>query len=114
MSIMWWSQRATSGAIEVILLAHGDALKPGKDEAVLEFRSGNDHHLVDVGTVKMNATMPMAGMAPMMGSSFVTGTEVPGRYTVATDLSMVGSWRISVEWDGPAGKGSASFSGTVR
>ena len=107
-------QRTTAGATEVVLLAHGDALKPGKDEAVLEFRGGNDHHLVDVGEVKMNATMTMAGMPPMMGSSFVTKTDVPGRYAVETDLSMAGTWRLSVEWDGPAGKGSASFSGTVR
>ncbi len=62
----------------------------------------------------MNATMPMAGMPPMMGSSFVNKTEVAGRYAVDTDLSMVGSWRSQIAWDGPAGKGKCQMPGTVR
>jgi YtkA-like len=105
-------QRAKSGDLQVVLLASGDALKE-KDQATLEFRSGNA--LVDVGTVTMNATMAMgSGMPPMMGSSFVNRTDTPGRYAVETDMSMAGAWRFEIRWDGPAGKGSVTMPGTVR
>ena len=105
-------QRAKAGSLDVVLLAAGDALKQ-KDQATLEFRSGDT--LVDVGTVTMNATMAMgSGMPPMMGSSFVNKTETPGRYAVETDMSMAGAWRLEVRWDGPSGKGSVTMPGTVR
>ena len=107
-------QRAHSGDLDVVLLAAGDALKPGKDQAFLEFRTGGDHHLVDVGTVTVNATMPMAGMPPMMGSSFANTTDVTGRYAIDTDLGMAGSWRLEIAWDGPVGKGKVMMPGTVR
>jgi hypothetical protein len=105
-------QHAKSGDLDVVLLASSDALKPGKDVAFLEFRKGSSG-LVDVGTVTVNATMPMAGMPPMMGSSFVRKTETPGRYAIDTDLSMAGSWRLEVLWDG-AGSGKVTLPGTVR
>jgi len=107
-------QRATAGGMNVVLLASGDALKSGKDTAFLEFRSGADQRLIDVGTVKVSATMPMQGMAPMMGSMFVHKTEAAGRYSIDTDLGMIGTWQIGVEWDGPAGTGKTMMSGTVQ
>ena len=107
-------QRAKSGSIEVVLLSAADAIKSGKDEAVLEFRTGTDRHLVDVGTVTMNASMVMAGMGPMLGTTALTRGDTPGRYTVATDLSMSGTWRLELSWDGPAGKGSVTLATTVR
>lgn len=107
-------QRAKSGDMTVVLLAKNDALKPGKDQGVLEFRTGTDQHLVDVGTVKMTATMPMAGMAPMMGSTFINRSDTPGRYTLESDLGMAGTWQMTIEWNGPAGSGKISLPGTVR
>jgi len=107
-------QRASAGDMNVVLLASGDALKSGKDTAYLEFRSGSDQHLADVGTVKVSATMPMQGMAPMMGSMFVHKTETAGRYLIDTDLGMIGTWQIGVEWDGPAGTGKVMMSGPVH
>ena len=107
-------QRAKSGDIDVVLLAKADALPEGKGQATLEFQTGSDHHLVDVGTVKIGATMPMPGFSPMLGSVFVNKGDAPGRYTLDTDLAMTGTWTMKVEWDGPAGQGSATFPGTVR
>ena len=107
-------QRASAGAMTVVLLASGDALKSGKDTASLEFRSGADQHLTDVGTVKVSATMPMPNMSPMLGSMFVHKTETAGRYSIDTDLGMIGTWQIGVEWDGPAGTGRVMMSGTVQ
>ena len=107
-------QRAAAGDMNVVMLASADALKSGKDTAFLEFRSGADQRLVDVGTVKVSATMPMQGMAPMMGSMFVHKTETTGRYLIDTDLGMIGTWQIGVEWDGPAGTGKVMMSGAVQ
>jgi len=107
-------QRTKSGTIDVVLLASGDALPAGKSQATIEFQTGADHRLVDVGAVKASATMPMPGMSPMLGSVFVNKSDTPGRYTLDADLGMTGTWRMTVEWDGPDGRRSASFPGTVR
>lgn len=106
-------QRTHAGVLDVVLLSAGDALRQGKDSFVLEFR-GPDGQPVDAGTVKVTATMSMAGMSPMFGETVVKSTATKGRYEVASDLDMAGTWRLAVDWDGPAGRGSASLPGTVR
>ena len=105
-------QRAHSGSVDVVMLSDSDALRQGKGSVVLEFRDGAGK-LVDVGTVTVNATMTMPGMAPMFGDNSVKPTDTKGRYEVATDLGMAGMWRFTVTWDGPAGRGSASMPGTA-
>jgi hypothetical protein len=107
-------QHAKSGAMDVVLLSASDALRQGKDQAYLEFRASGDQKLVDVGAVKVSATMTMAGMPPMIGNTDVQRTATPGRYAVATDLAMSGSWRLGIEWDGPAGRGSVTLPGRVQ
>ena len=105
-------QRVHSGDLDVVLLSSDGALTHGKDAFTLEFRRGDT--LVDVGTVKAGATMVMAGMPPMLGSVFLERGDVPGRYKAETDLGMSGDWQLKLEWDGPAGKGSASMSATAE
>ena len=105
-------QRARSGAIDVVLLSPHEALRHGKDDFVLEFRSG-DAGLVDVGDVRATASMSMAG-TPMFGSIRVQKPDRPGRYPAEGDFSMAGTWRLNVEWDGPKGKGAVAFSGSVQ
>jgi hypothetical protein len=107
-------QRTKAGGLEVVLLAKTETIPAGKSQATLEFQRGGDRQLVDVGTVKVGASMEMAGMGPMLGSVFVNKGDPPGRYTLATDLGMTGTWKLTVQWDGPAGTGSATFPGTVR
>jgi hypothetical protein len=106
--------RVRSGDIDVVLLSDRPALKQGPHNATIEFRRTSDGALVDVGTVRATATMPMAGMPPMVGSIDVRGGSTPGRYTAASDLTMAGEWQVSIEWDGPAGRGSASLSLLVQ
>lgn len=105
-------QRVHSGDLDVVLLSNDGALTHGKDTFTLEFRRGDT--LVDVGTVKAGASMVMAGMAPMLGSVFLERGDVPGRYKAETDLGMSGGWQLKIEWDGPAGKGSASLQATAE
>jgi hypothetical protein len=105
-------QRVRSGDLDVVLLSDDGTVTHGKDAFTVEFRRGET--LVDVGTVKAGATMPMAGMPPMMGSVFLEKGDAPGRYTAETDLSMSGGWQLRFEWDGPAGRGSASMQSTAE
>lgn len=105
-------QRVHSGNVDIALLSESDALKQGKGSFVLEFR-GPGGQLVDVGTVNIDATMPMAGMAPMFGETVVKASETTGRYEVTSDFGMAGTWRMDVRWNGPAGSGMTSLRGTV-
>jgi len=105
-------QRVHSGDIDVVVLSGDGALKHGKDTFTLEFRRGDS--LVDVGTVKAGAAMVMAGMPPMLGSVFLERGDVPGRYKAETDLTMSGGWQLRIDWDGPAGKGSATLQATAE
>ena len=102
--------RVHSGQLDVVLLSAGETLKQGKGSFVLEFRDGSGG-LVDVGTVTASASMSMPGMAPMFGESAVTPAPTKGRYDVSSDLGMAGTWRFSVTWNGPAGRGSVSIPG---
>ena len=105
-------QRIRSGDLHVVLLSNDGTLSHDKDTMTVEFRRGDT--LVDVGTVKAAATMPMAGLPEMRGSVFLTPADVRGRYLAETDLTMSGGWKLKIEWDGPAGKGAASFDATVE
>jgi hypothetical protein len=50
---------------------------------------------------------------PMLGSVDVRRGDQAGQYIADTQLDMTGTWRLTLEWKGPAGSGSASFSGNV-
>lgn len=104
--------RASSGDVEVVLLAPTEALKQTRNYCTLEFRTGSDRHLVDVGTVTVQTTMTMQG-EPMGGvTTDPTRVEI-GRYTVQMVLAMTGTWQITVAWDGAAGKGTVTFQADV-
>jgi hypothetical protein len=105
-------QSARAGGLEVVLLAPSDALPRGQGFAILEFRESSGA-LVNVGSVKVSATMPHPGAETMAGRSDVKPTPAPGRYEISTDLSMAGSWFFAIEWDGPRGRGSVQLQGHV-
>ena len=105
-------QRVKSGMLDIVVLSPHDALKHGKDTLVIEFRSA-DGKLVDVGDVKGGASMSMSG-TPMLGSVDVKRGDQKGQYVADTQLDMAGTWRLTLEWKGPDGPGSVSFSGNVQ
>ena len=107
-------QRVRSGDVDVVLLSETGTLAQGRNSFVLEFRSSADGRRRDVGTVRARATMPMAGMAPMFGTTDVSATGNEGRYLVTSDLSMAGTWQINVQWQGPSGSGAVTLRGSVR
>ena len=104
-------QRVRSGSLDVGLLSRNDTLHQGKNTFTIEFRSGGN--LVDVGRVRAAANMPMPGMA-MFGNIEVQPTSVLGRYTANSDFGMAGTWRMTLEWDGPVGRGAVNFAGSVQ
>jgi hypothetical protein len=105
-------QRVRSGDLDVVLLSKDGTFSSDQDTLTIEFRRGES--LVDVGTVKAAATMPMAGLPEMQGSIFIERGDTPGRYTAETELSMSGGWNLKIDWDGATGRGSASFHATVE
>jgi Cu(I)/Ag(I) efflux system membrane protein CusA/SilA len=105
-------QTVRAGNLQIVLTSATGALRQGRNTFTIEFQSA-EGGLVDVGTVRGTANMPMPGMV-MPGALQVTRTGVPGRYQAAAEFGMGGAWQMSVAWDGAAGQGSASFEGMVQ
>jgi Cu(I)/Ag(I) efflux system membrane protein CusA/SilA len=101
-----------SGALTIAVLSPTGTLHQGRDTFTIEFRSATGS-LVDVGTVRASANMPMPGMV-MSGGLEASRTSVPGRYQATAEFGMAGAWQMAVEWDGPAGHGSVNFQGPVQ
>src|SRR6266567_1971807 len=105
-------QRLKSGELEVLLLSPRDALRHNSDTFLIEFRSLSGK-LTEVGAVRSSANMPMRALA-MFGNIDVHRTSVAGRYAADAKFEMGGTWRMTIEWEGPAGHGSLSFSQSVQ
>jgi hypothetical protein len=102
-----------SGDLEIALLSPTGTLTAGRNTFTIEFRTGSNRTLVDVGTARASANMPMPGMV-MPGNVQVTPTGVPGRYEGTAEFGMAGAWQMAIDWDGPAGRGSVKFEGAVQ
>ena len=103
---------AQASDLEVRLYAT-QALHVGRNDGLIEFRSVQTGRLAEVGEVHVTAAMNMPGMA-MPGDIDIAAREGPGRYSLAAQFGMAGSWRFSISWNGPAGTGSLAFDGDVR
>jgi hypothetical protein len=106
-------QTVQAGELDVVLLAPAGALHQGRNTFTIEFRRAGTTTLVDAGTVRASANMPMPGMV-MSGGMQVTPTAVPGRYSATAEFGMAGAWQMAIEWNGPAGAGSVNFEGGVQ
>jgi hypothetical protein len=106
-------QTIRAGDLDIALLSPTGSLRQGRNSFTLEFRRTGTTTLVDVGSVRASANMPMPGMV-MSGGLQVTPTGVPGRYAATAEFGMAGAWQMAVEWNGPAGQGSVNFQGGVQ
>jgi Cu(I)/Ag(I) efflux system membrane protein CusA/SilA len=102
-----------SGDLAITLSNPQGELRQGGNRLVIEFRSAATHALVDVGRVRLGASMTMPGMV-MTSPIMIAPTGEAGVYEATADFGMAGSWQMTLEWDGPAGRGSAAFQGNVR
>jgi hypothetical protein len=105
-------QEISAGDMRIVLLSATGPLKQGRNAYTIEFRS-RDGTLVDVGTVRATANMPMPGMV-MPGGVELFRTALAGRYEATAEFGMAGAWQMAFEWDGPAGRGSVNFEGAVQ
>jgi hypothetical protein len=102
-----------SGDLVVSLSNPEGQLRAGTNQFRIEFRSAATNQPVDVGTVELAASMTMPGMV-MTGPVTITSTGQPGVYDATGNFGMSGSWQMAIEWNGPAGRGSAAFEGNVQ
>jgi Cu(I)/Ag(I) efflux system membrane protein CusA/SilA len=106
-------QTIRAGDLDITLLSPTGTLRQGRNGFTFEFRRTGTTRLVDVGTVRASANMPMPGMV-MSGGLQVTPTKVPGRYAATAEFGMAGAWQMAIQWNGRAGKGSVNFQGGVQ
>ncbi len=105
-------QQVQAGNLQIVLVSPTGTLTQGRNAFTIEFRTA-EGALVEVGTVRASANMPMPGMV-MSGGLQVTPSGEPGRYRATAEFGMAGAWQMALEWDGPAGRGSVNFEGTVQ
>ena len=106
-------QTIRAGNVDIVLRSADAALRQGRNDFTIEFRRPDTGVLVDVGTVHASANMAMPGMVMSSGLR-VSPSGVPGRYVATAEFGMAGAWQMAIEWDGPAGQGSANFHGSVQ
>ena len=104
----------TAKDVVVTLKSESGAWGPGKNAFVIEFTSAKDKQPLDVGKVTLSTSMAMPGMAPMITGATVTADKTPGRYLGTVEFPDRGTRQVTVNWDGPAGKGLTKFSVPVR
>ena len=105
---------ATVKDVVMTLRSESGQWMAGPNSFVIEFASAATRQPLDVGKVTLSTSMAMPGMAPMKKSATVTPDKMPGRYLATISFPDVGARQVTVNWDGPAGKGSAQFSVNVR
>lgn len=106
---------APAGNNLTVSLATSDGvLKKGKTEFTLTFADSSGKP-VDVGAVALTFHMPQMGtMAEMNDPATFTTTDTPGVYRGKADIEVGGEWQTRITYDGPKGRGQASFPVTAQ
>ena len=105
------TQKATDAVIT--LKSETGQWKPGPNTFVLEFTTPAGQPL-DAGKATLSTSMSMPGMGPMIAGATLTPAKAPGRYLGTISFPDSGVRQVTVNWDGPGGKGSTRFSVPVR
>jgi hypothetical protein len=106
-------QTVGAGDLDIVLRSPDGALRQGRNTFTIEFRRQDNGTLVDDGTVRASANMTMPGMVMSSGLE-VKPSGVPGRYIATAEFGMAGAWHMAIEWNGPGGRGSVTFQGSVQ
>lgn len=103
-----------AGNLTVTLSSPSGQLKQKGDEFFLTFKDASGKP-VDVGAVALTFHMPGMGTMPVMNDpATFTTTDTPGVYHGKASIEMAGEWQAQITYEGPAGKGQASFPVTAR
>lgn len=106
---------APAGNNLTVALATSDGvLKHGNSEFTLTF-SDSSGKPVDVGAVALTFHMPQMGsMAAMNDTATFTTTETAGVYRGKANIEVAGEWQVRITYDGPTGRGQATFPVTAQ
>ena len=102
-----------SGDTVITLSGPDGGLRAGSNRFRIAFRSAATGEPIDAGVVQLGASMQMPGMV-MNSPITIEPAGQPGAYDATGDFGMSGSWQMTIEWNGPAGRGSAAFEGNVQ
>ena len=106
---------APAGNNLTVALATSDGvLKHGNTEFTVTFTDSSTKP-VDVGAVALVFHMPQMGtMAEMNDAATFTTTDPPGVYRGKADIEVGGEWQVRITYEGPKGRGQASFPVTAQ
>ena len=105
---------AAGNNLTVALATSHGVLKHGNSEFTLTF-SDSSGKAVEVGAVALTFHMPQMGsMAEMNDTATFTTTETPGIYRGKANIEVAGEWQVNVTYDGPKGRGQATFPITAQ
>jgi hypothetical protein len=107
------SAPAENGLTVSLSTADG-VLKHGNSQFTLTFADSSGTP-VDVGAVALTFHMPQMGtMAEMNDTASFTTTTTPGVYSGKAQIQVAGEWQAKITYDGPKGRGQATFSVTAQ
>lgn len=100
--------------LSVALATNDGVLKHGNSEFILTFSDSAGQPL-DVGAVALTFHMPQMGtMAEMNDTATFTTTETLGVYRGKANIEVAGEWQVRITYDGPKGRGQATFPVTAQ
>jgi len=98
------------GNLTATLSSESGTLSHGDQEIMLSFTDSAGKP-VDVGAASLNFHMPQMGtMQEMNDATSLTTTTTPGIYRGKVNIELPGEWQGQIAYEGPAGKGKATFS----
>jgi hypothetical protein len=106
---------APAGNGLTLSLATSDGvLRHGNSQFTLTFADASGKP-VDVGAVALTFHMPRMGtMAEMNEQATFTTTATPGVYNGKAQIEVAGEWQTKITYEGPAGRGQATFPVTAQ
>jgi hypothetical protein len=100
--------------LTVSLSTADGVLKHGNSQFTLSFTDASGTP-VDVGAVALIFHMPQMGtMAEMNDTASFTTTSTPGVYSGKAEIEVAGEWQARITYDGPKGRGQATFPVTAQ
>lgn len=105
---------SAGNGLTVSLATPDGVLKHGNSEFTVTFADASGKP-VDVGAVGLTFHMPQMGtMSEMNNAASFTTTATPGIYNGKSQLEVAGEWLVKITYEGPKGRGEASFPVTTQ
>jgi len=95
--------------VVITLLAPTGQWTTGENTFVMEFDSAPQKRLIDVGAPTLIAGLPIAGDQLVRVTARLARGDAVGRYIGTITLPRAGDWTVTVTFNSPEGKQSATF-----